>query len=165
VLRRWCFHVGVCYTSCFGPLLTINDSNVGALAELFDVSCKYGTGSFGELAADAFAVWKSAPASVTNPRQLGYFRKFDVLGEHYFVVNPVTGSGISPKWDFTSEAFKGNPNAFVVGARVASMPSPQGSNNIDWLQLEGIAGSLADEIYRTDTVGGQPPASVMCLCW
>ncbi|KAE9408052.1 hypothetical protein BT96DRAFT_986271 [Gymnopus androsaceus JB14] len=83
-----------------------------------------------------------------------------ILGQHYFVTNPVTGTGLSPKWDFTSAAFAGNPAAFVVGSKIDDVPAPINSAaNIDWLYLTNLTGTLANEIYRVDTQGGQPPTS------
>ncbi|THV04701.1 putative malate dehydrogenase, partial [Dendrothele bispora CBS 962.96] len=140
-------------------------TSVGAFAELFDISCLYRTQCFSNITSDAFEVWNAAPPSVTAsrvPQFLDSLRQFHnptVLGEHYFVVNPVTGSGLSPKWDFTSRAFAGNADAFVVGSKISSMASPTSPSNIDWLYLTKAVGSLADEVYRTDTQGGQPPAS------
>ncbi|KAK7462845.1 hypothetical protein VKT23_007421 [Stygiomarasmius scandens] len=137
-------------------------TSVGALAELFDVSCLYGTKFFSGITSDAFALWHAAPPSISAPSVVEFLHTFKnpaVLGEHYFIVNPVTGTGTSPKWDFTSHAFSGNPDAFMVGAKVSSLAAPTGPSDVDWLQLSNVAGSLADEIYRTDTRGGQPPAS------
>ncbi|KAG6869384.1 hypothetical protein C0995_003605, partial [Termitomyces sp. Mi166 len=79
--------------------------------------------------------------------------------QHYYVNNPA-GTGISPKWDFTSQgATRGNPNAYVVAAKVVSLAAPTGPHDIDWVQLKAVTGSLATDVYRTDTRGGQPPAS------
>ncbi|KAI3619761.1 malate dehydrogenase [Moniliophthora roreri] len=79
------------------------------------------------------------------------------LGEHYFVTNPVTGSGTSPRWDLTSRL--GDHDAFMVAMRANGTAAPTGEQDIDWLYLTDIAGSLANEVYRTDTRGGQPPAN------
>jgi len=77
------------------------------------------------------------------------------------VVNPLTGTGINPKWDFTSSGTTaGNPNAFVTAAKVSSVGAPTGSQDIDWVDLKNLVGSLAQQVYRTDTRLGQPPASV-----
>jgi hypothetical protein len=80
---------------------------------------------------------------------------------HFFVTSP-SGTGLSPEWDFTSVT--GNPNDFVIGAKVGDIPDPTGDPafNIDWLALNAVEGQLASQIFRIDTVGGQPPASV-CL--
>jgi hypothetical protein len=70
------------------------------------------------------------------------------------------GTTSGPEWDFTSVT--GNPNDFVIGTRVGSIPDPTGDPafNIDWLALNAVEGQLASQIFRVDTVGGQPPASV-----
>ncbi|KAE9399767.1 hypothetical protein BT96DRAFT_881869 [Gymnopus androsaceus JB14] len=142
-------------------------TNVGALAELFDASCLYGTSSFTDLSSLAFRAWNASATSdvfeseaiisaarvITSPSE-------STLGQHYFVTNPVTGTGLSPKWDFTSNAFAGNPAAFVVGSKIDDVTAPSDTaSNIDWLYLTNLTGALANEIYRIDTQGGQPPAS------
>jgi hypothetical protein len=76
-------------------------------------------------------------------------------------VTSPSGTGISPKWDFTSEKFAGNANAFVLGAKTGDILAPTDhATNIDWLQLTAVQGELASGIFRVDTVGGQPPTSV-----
>ncbi|KAF5389592.1 hypothetical protein D9757_004184 [Collybiopsis confluens] len=135
-------------------------TNVGALAELFDVSCLYGSPEFQNLPSYVYDFWNQASVSPADLIALG--ETFDpsfILGEHYFITNPVTGSGLSPKWDFTSHAFAGYPEAFVVGSKIADVPAPTGSSDIDWLTLTNLTGLLANEVYRIDTRGGQPPAS------
>ncbi|KAJ4495736.1 putative malate dehydrogenase [Lentinula edodes] len=137
-------------------------TNVGALAELFDISCLYGQPGFDDITSVVSLFWNAAPPTVTPSEIIAFGEEYDlsfVLGEHYFVVNPVTGSGLNPKWDFTSHAFDGNPNAYVVGSKVDDVPAPTGSSDIDWLYLTNLTGSLANEIYRIETKGGQPPAS------
>lgn len=68
---------------------------------------------------------------------------------------------MNPKWDFTSQgAYKGNANAFVVAAKSAGIPAPTGAQDVDWVALKAIQGSLASDVFRVDTRGGQPPASV-----
>jgi hypothetical protein len=83
---------------------------------------------------------------------------------HYFVPSP-SGSGISPEWDFTSTGnFAGDASAFVIGAKVGDIPAPSSpATNVDWLALNNVEGALASKIFRIDTVGGQPPASVSAL--
>jgi len=137
-------------------------TNIGALAELFDVSCLYNTPIFPVLQDVAILAWEEAPSSVTPAVVISLLQTNhtpSVLGQHYYVTNPLTGSGINPKWDFTSAAFAGNPNAYVVAAKVASLSAPTGSQDIDWVYLTQITGSLANQVYRVDTRQGQPPAS------
>ena len=87
-----------------------------------------------------------------------------VLGQHYFVTNPVTGAGLSPKWDFTSASEAGHADAFVVGAKTGDVPAPASpATNVDWLSLSNAQGALAQQIFRLQTHGGQPPASVSTL--
>ncbi|KAK1225691.1 hypothetical protein PQX77_011357 [Marasmius sp. AFHP31] len=113
-------------------------ASAGAVAGLFDASCTHPKSA------------SDPPVSATDGA---------LLGQHYFVANPTNASGISPKWDFT--LFYNNPNAFVVGARVGNpMPAPSNPTvNVDWLKLSAIQGAFAKEIYRTHTIGGQPPSS------
>jgi hypothetical protein len=71
------------------------------------------------------------------------------MGDHYFVTSP-SGTGISPVWDFRAFGrFKGNANAMVLAAKVANLPSPAGSQNVDWLQLKSVSGELATQVRRT----------------
>ncbi|KZV96101.1 hypothetical protein EXIGLDRAFT_706115 [Exidia glandulosa HHB12029] len=67
------------------------------------------------------------------------------LGDHYFVPSP-SGTGISPKFDFAHTL--GDPNAYVVAARAGSIPAPTGPQDIDWLELTQVQGSLAKYASR-----------------
>jgi len=88
---------------------------------------------------------------------LGLVHDPAVLGQHYYVPNPV-GPGLSPKWDFTSSgATAGNPNAYVIGVKVGDLPSTN-SSNIDNLMVKAVEGELASEVFRVETNGGQPPS-------
>ncbi|KAF4618833.1 hypothetical protein D9613_010045 [Agrocybe pediades] len=138
-------------------------TNVGALAELFDASCLVDTPLFASLSDLAIAAWKSAPPAVSASELIKTLHNFPtsaILGQHYYVTNPITGQGINPKWDFTSQgADAGKADAFVVAAKVNGASAPTGSQDIDWVQLGSIAGNLAKQVYRTDTRLGQPPAT------
>ncbi|KAJ3893001.1 hypothetical protein GG344DRAFT_87448 [Lentinula edodes] len=143
---------------------TGNDTSVGAVAELYDVSCEYFTADFSNVSVEAYRLWVAAPTYYTESTLIDVLHAYrgtpsvpTILGQHYFVPNP-TGSGLSPKWDFTSESFAGNNAAYVIGRAVGDIPSPDGSANIDWLYLTNVQGGLAQEVYRTNTTGGQPPA-------
>jgi hypothetical protein len=138
---------------------------VGAVAELFDMSCLTGTPLSTTIQNDAFTIWDKAPSSFTTQDIIKKIcRNPIVLGQHYFVPNPKPAAGspaISPKWDFTHDAKNGNAAAYVIGAKVASLAAPTGNlADVDWLQLKSIDGQLADAIYRVETKGGQSPASV-----
>jgi len=153
--------VGVQNYTCNATSLTY--SNVGAVAELFDISCLSGTPLFTTIQNGAFDLWDKAPASLTAQdiiQKLG--SRPIILGQHYFVANPLPAPGspaLSPKWDFTSDSEKGNAQAFVIGAKVGDLPAPTGKSDVDWLQLKSVEGELASTIYRVDTKSGQPPSS------
>ncbi|KAJ8586342.1 hypothetical protein M405DRAFT_875061 [Rhizopogon salebrosus TDB-379] len=133
---------------------------LGAMAELFDSSCLYGTPAFDSAPTVMYDAW-SAPGDFVTPQEvittLGLLPNPAVLGQHYYVLNPV-GPGLSPKWDFTSSgATVGNSNAYAVGIKVGDLPSTD-SSNIDSLMVKAIEGELASEIFRVKTNGGQPPS-------
>ncbi|KAF7794782.1 hypothetical protein EIP86_005924 [Pleurotus ostreatoroseus] len=136
-------------------------TNVGALAEIFDISC-FSPDDFDVVTDLANEVWQAAPKDITAAEvidDLAEVHPAFVLGQHFFIPNPA-GSGLSPKWDFTSASEAGNPNAFVVGAKTGDIPDPTDpSVNIDWLSLKPVEGELADQIYRIQTRNGQPPSS------
>ncbi|KAG1741272.1 hypothetical protein EDB19DRAFT_1907967 [Suillus lakei] len=132
---------------------------IGAVAEIFDSSCLYGTPAFDSASTIAYDVW-SATTGVTIQEVITTLRltpDLAVLGQHYYVPNLV-GSGLSPKWDFTSSGVTdGNPNAYVIGAKIGDLPSSD-SRNIDDLMVKAVEGELASEIFRMETNGGQPPS-------
>lgn len=138
--------------------------NVGALAELFDISC-VNPSFFDSVTEIVSSVWQTAPADISAVELIHLIGTPSVvLGQHYFIVNPITGVGLSPKWDFTSASQIGHPDAYVVGARVGDILSPADpTTDIDWLALTAAQGDLADQIFRVQTRGGQPPTSVSLL--
>lgn len=137
-------------------------SSVGALAELFDLAC-LPQSEFNIVTTVAYYAWLAAPDDVTAQDiidDLEIFHPSIILGQHYFIPNP-SGSGLSPKWDFTSASEAGHPDAYVIGIRTGDIPAPKDpSVNVDWLSLSNGGGDLADQIYRVQTRGGQPPTSV-----
>ncbi|CAA7267212.1 unnamed protein product [Cyclocybe aegerita] len=139
------------------------NGNVGAVAELFDISCLYNTVLFEAIPDLAIGVWKSAPPSLTPQQIISKLQPLSspaVLGEHFYVLNPLTGQGLNPEWNFSAHGrFKGNADAYVVAAKVNGTAAPTGSQDIDWVSLKSLTGKLAQQVYRTDTRLGQPPAS------
>jgi hypothetical protein len=82
----------------------------------------------------------------------------NVEGQHYFVNQDGT---LVPVWDLRSSGENtGNPNAIVFTQKVKSAPSPDGPENVDWVELKKLSGGLANEVYRIDSVKGQPPSTV-----
>ncbi|KAH8828623.1 hypothetical protein DL96DRAFT_1813988 [Flagelloscypha sp. PMI_526] len=133
--------------------------STGAVAELFDISCLYDSAVYSNIPDFAMQLWSAVPEGVTIQefiQGISDFGNVAVLGQHYFIPN-LNGSGAAqPKWDFNSS---NSTTAFVVGAKVANLTAPTGSQDIDWLQLKNVTGDLAASIYRTDTRLGQPPAN------
>ncbi|KAJ7789913.1 hypothetical protein B0H14DRAFT_2626610 [Mycena olivaceomarginata] len=123
-------------------------TSVGAVASLFDITCLMNNFNFASIQTRAFAFWNESsqvtPTNVAND-----------LGAPLMLGRP----GLSPKWDFTSST--GDASAFVVAAKVGDVPAPSDSSiSVDWLSLNRVDGDLATQIFRVDTVGGQPPSSV-----
>lgn len=135
------------------------------------MSCLYGKSEFSSIQNDAYNYWKSYSSS--NPFETGYSQllksHYDIspYGSYYFVEQ---NGSLIPVWDLTSTwPYAGNPNAIVYAQKVKNVPSPQGSYNVDWVELKKMSGELANVIYRVDTVQGQPPSTVsssldLCLC-
>ncbi|KAJ3522978.1 hypothetical protein NM688_g8796 [Phlebia brevispora] len=145
-----------------------NFTNVGAVAELFDISCLVNSTIFETIQLPLFAAWDTFEG-ISIQDFIEFFHEVnppEVLAQHYFVTNPVTGQGVSPKWDFTSSGnpkFFGNSNAFIIGKTKATVPAPNAAVNVNWLDVVNVGGDvggeIADEVFRVDTVGGQPPSS------
>ncbi|KAJ7191274.1 hypothetical protein GGX14DRAFT_297519, partial [Mycena pura] len=133
--------------------------SIGAVASLFDISCLKKS-DFAKVHTKAFKTWNKASAKTKATSIGATVEAPNLLGFHYFVTSP-SGTGLSPKWDFTSTGkFAGNATAFVLAAKVGDIPAPTDPTvNVDWLSLKNVQGSLASMIFRTDTVGGQPPSS------
>ncbi|EIM89136.1 uncharacterized protein STEHIDRAFT_119880 [Stereum hirsutum FP-91666 SS1] len=143
-------------------------TNVGAVAELFDISCVVDSALSPYLTSAVEALWSAIPSDTFNTTEListlGFLGNPDVIGQHYFVPNPATGSGSSPKFDFTSARFNGVAEAFVVLAKTGDVVSPDDKSvDVDWLYLTALSyggqGDLAGSAFRVETAGGQPPAS------
>jgi len=134
-------------------------TSAGAVAELIDISCLFGSPKFGSLTTDAFKIFNaSKQVTVTNVMN-ALSSSFVVLGQHYFVKNPFTGTGVSPTFDFRAASKKGDPNAFVIANKTGDVAAPSGPQDVDWLELIGAAGDLAKHVFRIDTTAGQPPSS------
>jgi len=127
-------------------------TSVGAVASLYDLSCLSQSPMFENMQDMAYELWKASPAHGNPPMTTSF------MGSHFFITSP-SGTGLSPVWDFRGGAAKGNADAFVLAAKIADVPAPTGHQDVDWLQLKSVSGSLATQIYRTDTRGGNPPTS------
>jgi len=127
--------------------------SIGALATLYDVSCLAKSPILTQIPE---IVYDASEAIPSLSRLLG--KTPFKLGQHLFITNPVTDSGIVPRFDFA--ASQGSPNAFVDTTKtgdVVAVSNPE--SNIDWLQLEAFLGDLAKTVFRVNTKAGQPPTS------
>ena len=120
----------------------------------------YGTPLFDALEVAAFALFNAEKSITVDDVISALGSSYPVLGQHYFVTNPFTGSGVSPTFDFRAASREGDPNAFVIANKTGDIPAPTGSQDVDWLELTGAIGDLAKHVFRLDTKAGQPPSSV-----
>jgi hypothetical protein len=134
-------------------------SSVGALAEVFDISCFYNQGGFSNIQEGVNEIWWGCPNMTQSELVTRLQNEFslNLLGQHYFI----QGSGsnaLSPVWDFRSTT--GNSNAIIIANKTGDLPAPTGPGDIDWLELKNVSGGLAGELFRVFTYEGQPPPSV-----
>jgi len=140
-----------------------NYTSVGAVAELFDISCLYGSALFNTIQEPLFEAWSDLSPEITITEAINflpYAIPVDLIqAQHYFIPNPA--GGLSPVWDFrASQRFNGVNNALFVGKGRASLPDPvNAAENVAWLDVEHVSGDIATEVFRVHTVGGQPPTS------
>lgn len=87
----------------------------------------------------AYDLWIASPANGTPPMSSSF------MGNHYFITLP-SGTGLGPVWDYRAGVAKGNPEAFVLAAKVVDVPSPTSSQDVDWLQLKSVSGSLSTQV-------------------
>jgi len=142
-------------------------SAAGAVAQLYDISCLYHSYPklFRTIQEPLYEAWVNMTDEVTVQEILAIIPALlspeVISSDHYFIPNSA-GSGLSPVWDFrTTQRFHGKDDAVFVGRGVGSVVPPvDPSNNINWLRVGKVSGGIADEVYRIDTIGGQPPTSV-----
>jgi hypothetical protein len=161
-------HVSAKLHSMPHTILTLDISLVGAVAQIFDISCLHDKPVFADVAVVAFDAWSETPESTTAQKLKSLDLPFkslgnmvldekSLLGLHFFVKNDSAITGI-PAWDFATSQH--NPQAFVDVAAFEKLPAPQNVTDVPWLQVHGTKGKLATSVYRLFTRGGQPPA--MC---
>ena len=91
----------------------------------------------------AYDIWNLAPSNLKTPGPPS--GGYPLMGSHYFATSP-SGTGISPVWDFRAASAKGNPNAYVLAAKIGDLPAPTGPTDVDWLQLKSVTGALATQV-------------------
>jgi hypothetical protein len=119
---------------------------------LYNLACISHSPEFDDIQDKAYDLWKASPANGKPPISSAF------MGSHFFITSP-SGTGLSPVWDYRAGAAKGNSEAFVLAAKVANVPASTSVHDVDWVQLKSVSGSLATQVYRTDTRGGSPPTS------
>lgn len=129
---------------------------------MFDISCLYGTAEFDHVQNDAYHIWQKChsldPLESNLEKELCHEFRIPLVGYHYHISDNGT---LLPKFDFTSTGpTKGNSDAYIVATKAVDVPAPDGLHDVDWLELKGLSGKFADEVFRVDTTGGQPPTSV-----
>ena len=123
------------------------------------MSCLFGTSEFSNIENDAYNIWNALPTNVPTDSGLADQLKQNfnatTLGDHYF---EIVNNTLFPVFDFTSTGpNSGNPIAIFFGNKTEDIPSPDGNvTNVDWLQLQGVWGSLANTVYQVKTVNGLP---------
>ncbi|KAF8269273.1 hypothetical protein EI94DRAFT_1829063 [Lactarius quietus] len=138
-----------------------NYTSIGAEAQMLDISTLFGTPEFDRIQDDAYDFWSNyegtRPYDYDLAIQLYLKFSIDVIGQHYFVNS---NGALSAKFDFTSSGpTAGNPEAFVIANKIGDIKAPTGIQDVDWLELEGVSGDLAKEVFRVYTQAGQPPSS------
>ncbi|KAF8273167.1 hypothetical protein EI94DRAFT_1655194 [Lactarius quietus] len=134
---------------------------LGSNAQMLDISTLYGTSEFNQIQVDTYDFWSKYEG--TNPYDydlaIQLYLKFniDIVGQYYFINN--ANGTLSPKFDFTNSGpTAGNSEAFVIATKIGDIPAPTGSQDIDWLELDGVSGDFAKTIFRVETQAGQPPS-------
>jgi hypothetical protein len=128
-----------------------NYTSAGAVASLFDISCLYKTPLFPRIQDDIMRL----PTSKRDQLVKAMDKTPLHISDHYFISNPITNTGISPKF---AQTVNGGAIFTVLGKK-GSIKSPSGAQNVDWLQLTSIQGDWASTVFRVDTVQGQSPAT------
>ncbi|CAE6450522.1 unnamed protein product [Rhizoctonia solani] len=125
-------------------------TSAGAVAKLLDISCL--TKSNPQLFRDVHEyAYRLRGRQDLLEDLLEPYINIHFLGSHYFISQD---GAIAPKFDFGQSG-----HGYVVSKKTGGAPSPDGSQNVDWLELQNTSGSLAKYVFRVDTQGGQPPAS------
>lgn len=129
---------------------------------MYDMSCAVNTPAYSTLPNDTFNDWAASPSfdpfDQAFAQQMKDRHNITQVGVYFFVIQ--NGSP-APMWDMRfGGPFGGDQNAFVIAKKDTSIPSPDGPQNVDWVALEKTSGGLANNIFRVETVNGQPPSSV-----
>ncbi|EJU04605.1 hypothetical protein DACRYDRAFT_98501 [Dacryopinax primogenitus] len=126
--------------------------NVGALAQVFDISCIENLSVISSLLSSGINELELALPSVgpfaAKLATMGGFK----LADHYF---DTSSGSLAPVFNFAV-----SKGGFAIGKKLQDLPAPVNpQTNVDWLQLQAVAGDAAKFLVREQTAGGQPPAT------
>ena len=141
-------------------------SSTGAVAQLYDISCLYHSSPdlFRTIQEPIYEAWVNLTSDITVQEitaVIPFLLSPEVIQADHYFIQSAAGTGLSPVWDFrATQRFQGQENAIFVGKGAGSVVSPvDPSENINWLRVGKVSGDIADEVYRIDTIGGQPPTT------
>jgi len=127
--------------------------NVGALAQVFDISCIQNLPAISAVLSGAIQELEGVDGEgllnfLIMLAKMGGFK----LADHYF---DTSSGSLAPVFNFQISG-----GGFAIGKKLVDLPSPiNPAVNVDWLQLEAIKGDAAKFLVREQTQGGQPPSS------
>ncbi|KZO96622.1 hypothetical protein CALVIDRAFT_536988 [Calocera viscosa TUFC12733] len=128
--------------------------NVGALAQVFDISCIQELPAISANIAAAINEIQQLDGGIALENWLAKMAQWSgfKLADHYFDTSIGT---LSPVFNFQVSG-----GDFVIGKKLQDIADPFNPTvNVDWLQLTAVAGDAAKFLVREQTAGGQPPAS------
>ncbi|KZT51750.1 hypothetical protein CALCODRAFT_503164 [Calocera cornea HHB12733] len=128
--------------------------NVGALAQVFDISCIQESKVISTNIAAMINEIQGIAGGIGLENWLGSLASMGgfKLADHYFDTSSGT---LAPVFNFQVSG-----GDFVIGKKLQDLPDPTNpAVNVDWLQLTAVAGDAAKFLVREQTAGGQPPSS------
>lgn len=125
---------------------------------MFNMTVLYPLPEFGTIQTDVYNDWVAS--SSTNPNDATFasqvINKYGIELLGTYVSGDVEGSTtgpLNPEIDFRSATNNGND--FVIANVTADVPSPGGSPNADWEEMQATSGGLASRVLLIETVGGE----------
>ncbi|KZT51749.1 hypothetical protein CALCODRAFT_420745, partial [Calocera cornea HHB12733] len=128
--------------------------NVGALAQVFDISCIQELPAISANLAAAINEIQGLEGGIAFENWIAKVAQWSgfKLADHYF---DTSSGSLAPVFNFQVSG-----GDFVIGKKLQDLPDPTNpAVNVDWLQLTAVAGDAAKFLVREQTAGGQPPAS------
>lgn len=129
-------------------------TSVGAVATLYDISCLAASPCVTKLPSLVANSTQRASGLATVKKELGAAPV--ELGVHYFTTT--TAGVLAPEFDLSPSQGSGQS---VIESKTATLASPDGTQNVAWLELTRASGSTSfgSQVFRINTALGQPPAT------